>query len=184
MATVIFGDIETGKKYRKLGDKLDRSLTGKAAERPRWDTCMRRLYGTFGVPMSALYVKDHFDPASLEKVRPNTYLLSPCVSLLLQAHRQWQLPPNDVYLILSTTVQNSICLIVYRRCIQLTYIAFFLFLPSFLVSPFSLPLGLCFPVPLFPSAPLRLLSVTRFFFFSLPFSSSSFSLASCLLIGK
>lgn len=64
----------TGKKYRKLGDKLDRSLTGKVAERPRWDTCMRRLYGTFGVPMSALYVKDHFDPGSLEKVRFN-YIL-------------------------------------------------------------------------------------------------------------
>lgn len=59
---------QLGKKWRKLTEKYDKALTGKSVERPRWDTCMRRLYGTFGVPMSALYVNHHFDPESLDKV--------------------------------------------------------------------------------------------------------------------
>jgi len=58
---------QLGKKWRKLTEKYDKALTGKSGERPRWDTCMRRLHGTFGVPMSGLYVRDHFDPESLEK---------------------------------------------------------------------------------------------------------------------
>lgn len=48
-----------------LTEKLDKALTGKSKERPRWDTCMRRLYSSFGVPMSAMYVKEHFDSDSL-----------------------------------------------------------------------------------------------------------------------
>ena len=63
---------QLGKKWRKLTEKYDKVLTGKSIERPRWDTCMRRLYGTFGVPMSALYVNHHFDPESLEKVCSST----------------------------------------------------------------------------------------------------------------
>lgn len=59
---------QLGQKWRKLTEKYDRALTGKSQERPRWDTCMKRLYGTFGVPMSAVYVKKHFDPESLERV--------------------------------------------------------------------------------------------------------------------
>lgn len=59
---------QLGQKWRKLTEKYDKALTGKSQERPRWDTCMKRLYGTFGVPMSAVYVKKHFDPESLERV--------------------------------------------------------------------------------------------------------------------
>ena len=67
LAYSTFGQL--GKRWRMLSEKYDKALTGKTRERPRWDTCMRRLFGSFGVPMSAMYVKEHFDTDSLERVR-------------------------------------------------------------------------------------------------------------------
>ncbi|KAI1296496.1 Membrane metallo-endopeptidase-like 1 [Halotydeus destructor] len=60
---------QLGRRWRMLSDKYDKALTGKTKERPRWDTCMRRLYGSFGVPLSAMYVKEHFDEDSMHMAK-------------------------------------------------------------------------------------------------------------------
>jgi predicted metalloendopeptidase len=79
---------QLGKKWRKLTEKFDKALTGKSVERPRWDTCMRRLYGTFGVPMSALYVNHHFDPESLDKVNHFCRITKPFTKMIVSEELQ------------------------------------------------------------------------------------------------
>lgn len=66
---------QLGKRWRMLSEKYDKALTGKGKERPRWDTCMRRLYSSFGVPMSTMYVKEHFDTDSLHMVSAAVFAL-------------------------------------------------------------------------------------------------------------
>ncbi|XP_015787620.1 neprilysin-2 isoform X2 [Tetranychus urticae] len=49
---------------RKISEAYSRVISGRKTEKPRWDTCMKRLYSSFGTPLSALYVSRNFDEKS------------------------------------------------------------------------------------------------------------------------
>ncbi|XP_053209328.1 neprilysin-2-like [Panonychus citri] len=52
---------------RKISESYGRVISGRKTEKPRWDTCMKRLYSSFGTPLSALYVSRNFDEKSRQQ---------------------------------------------------------------------------------------------------------------------
>ncbi|RWS10165.1 membrane metallo-endopeptidase-like 1, partial [Dinothrombium tinctorium] len=59
------GQLDT--KWRHLAESYDRVLSGRSIEKPRHDTCIRKLMNRFGIALSAMYIRDKFDEESREK---------------------------------------------------------------------------------------------------------------------
>lgn len=62
---VVFSSMpQLNSNWRAIYEKLNRIVSGRKSEKQRWSTCMQKLFGSFNVPISALYVKTYFDPKS------------------------------------------------------------------------------------------------------------------------
>ncbi|KAJ0179111.1 hypothetical protein K1T71_004823, partial [Dendrolimus kikuchii] len=53
--------------FRDLGFEFSRAVYGLQQRTPRWKSCTANVNGNFGVALSYLYVKRHFDQASRQK---------------------------------------------------------------------------------------------------------------------
>lgn len=54
--------------FRALGFEFSRAVFGLQQRTPRWKSCTANVNANFGVALSYLYVKRHFDQDSREKV--------------------------------------------------------------------------------------------------------------------
>jgi predicted metalloendopeptidase len=70
----------TRSAFRELGFEFSRAVFGLQQRTPRWKSCTANVNANFGVALSYLYVKRHFDKDSRQKVRTNiiiSLLMSP-----------------------------------------------------------------------------------------------------------
>lgn len=58
----------TLKAFRDLGFEFSRAVFGLQQRTPRWKSCTVNVNANFGVALSYLYVKRHFDQTSRQKV--------------------------------------------------------------------------------------------------------------------
>lgn len=61
--------------FRDLGFEFSKAVFGLQQRTPRWKSCTANVNANFGVALSYLYVKRHFDQTSREKVGIYSLLL-------------------------------------------------------------------------------------------------------------
>lgn len=69
-------------KFRSLGFEFSQQLLGLQAKTPRWKGCTSNVNANFGLALSYLYIKSHFDKRHRDKVH-HTKLLFVCLLIYI-----------------------------------------------------------------------------------------------------